>query len=865
MSRPMSLIARFFLFILICSFASLGAAGDGSMDGVWTRVGSAELQLRNEPGLTPWIQPQRYKAVRLSAVPLAGILDQAPVELSGDAERRQVVLTLPTPDGRFEAFEIVVSSVMEPELETWMADQGWPMRTYRGVSLDNPATSVRLDWGGPAGFHASVLSPRASYYVDPYWKGNTVLYTSYFRSEYLREDHDFRCFFESSAKALGREKSGSSTTGNLRSYRLVVAATGEYTAFHGGTKPAGQAAIVTTVNRVNQVYENDLSIRMVLVGNNSDVVFTDAGTDPYTNGDGVAMLSQNQAECDATIGDANYDIGHVVSTGGGGIASLGVPCRAGVKARGVTGTSNPVGDPFDIDFVAHEMGHQWGGYHTFNSVTSNCGGGNRNSSTAYEPGSGSTIQAYAGICGADNLQPNSDPYFHGISLDEMLNYSAGLGACSSNAPGSNPNAPTVDAGAAFTIPVSTAFELSVASSNDLDGDAMTYTWEEFDLGAPTALTDGDNGSSPIFRTWPPATSISQLFPNDGVTPAAGETLPTTDRTMTFRLTVRDNNPGGGRVGEDTTTVTSTTSAGPFLVTTPNGGESWDGTETVTWDVAGTAGGAVSTANVDILLSIDGGATWPTTLLSGTPNDGSQSVTLPDVDTNAARIKIMASANIFFDTSDGNFAIGTVVNQTLHDQSTLCSGNASTSQYFPDFTAGTDLADDFTVPPGERWTLGAVSAPGVFTASADPLQSANVFVWSNSGGLPGAVVSGCSFLSLAPVGGLSDPNIAVNLPGTCVLDPGTYWIEMQAVLPFGATSSQWFWTHNTGTFGAEFAYRDVVDLLSTGCTVWTTQGTCLGAPESELCFTISGSNGVGDVIFEDGFESGNLSAWSSSVP
>jgi len=843
-------------------------AGAGSIDGVWTRVSAAEFESRKDPGLSPWIQPQRHQAVRLSATPLAGILDRAPLEFSADAKGRQVVLTLPTPDGGFEAFEIVESPVMEVELEIWMAAQGWPIRTYRGVSLDHPATNVRLDWGGPGGFHASVVSPRRSYYIDPFWKGDKVLYTSYLRSDYVRDDRDFRCLEASAAKRGSILKSGASTGGNLRTYRLVVAATGEYTAFHGGTKAAGQAAIVTTVNRVNQVYENDLSIRMVLVGNNIDVVYTDGTTDPYSNGDGLAMLDENQTECDTTIGSSNYDIGHVVSTGGGGVASVGVPCIADFKARGVTGSSNPVGDPFDIDFVAHEMGHQFGGRHTFNSVAGNCGGGNRNSTTAYEPGSGSTIQAYAGICGADDLQSNSDPYFHGISLDEMLNYAAGSGACSSNASAGNPNAPIVDAGGAYTIPISTPFELSVASSTDLDGDTLTYTWEEFDLGAAAALADGDNGSSPIFRSWPPATSMSQLFPNNGVAPAAGETLPSTDRTMTFRVTVRDNNPGGGRLGEDTTTVTSSTSAGPFLVTAPNGGELWDGTETVTWNVAGTAAGAVNSANVDILLSTDGGVTWPTTLASGTPNDGSQSVTLPDVDSSAAQVKIIGSGNIFFDTSDGNFNIGTVVSQTLFDQSTLCGGTAWPSQFFPDLNGGVgvELADDFTVPSGERWTLGAVSAPGVFSSGSDPLQSANVFVWSDSGGLPGAVVSGCSFLSQAPVGGLSDPTIAVNLPGTCVLDTGTYWIEVQAVMPYNSpTNSFWHWAPNTGTFGAEYAFRDVSDLFALGCPVWAAQSSCLGETETELCFKVSGAKGDLGLIFEDGFEVGDTSVWSKTVP
>jgi hypothetical protein len=840
-------------------------AGDRSTDGVWTRVDSAELELFKKTGREPWIQPQRFHAVRLAAAPLSGILDQTAMEFTRDAEAVQVVLTLPTPDGRFETFEIVESPVMDPKLEAWMASQGWPIRTYRGISLDHPATSVRLDWGGPAGFHASVISPGRSYYIDPYWKGDRELYSSYFRSEFSKGDRDFRCLVEEGPNHWSGAKAGASTGGNLRTYRLVVAATGEYTAFHGGTAVAGQAAIVTTINRVNQVYERDLSIRMILVGNNMNVVYTNGATDPYTNGSGATMLGENQTNCDAVIGTANYDIGHVVSTGGGGIASLGVPCNVSFKARGVTGSSSPVGDPFDIDFVSHEIGHQWGGNHTFNSVTGSCSG-NRSSTTAYEPGSGSTIQAYAGICGADDLQSNSDPYFHGVSLDEMLDYAAGGGACSVNISASNPNAPTVDAGASYTIPINTPFELAVASSDDLDGDSLTYTWEQFDLGPAATLAAGDTGSGPILRSWPPSADMFQLFPNNGVTPATGEILPTTNRTMNFRLTVRDNNPGGGRLGEDTTTVTSNTSAGPFLVTAPNGGELWDGTETVTWDVAGTAGGAVSTANVDILLSTDGGATFPTTLLSGTPNDGSQSVTLPDVDTSTARVKIMGSGNIFFDTSDGNFNIGTVASQTLVDQSTLCTGIGEPSQFFTDFGPGgqgTDVADDFGVPSGEQWTLGGVSVEGTFIGSG-PLTSANVFVWSDSGGLPGAVVSGCSFLSQAPVGGLSDPDIEVNLPGTCVLGAGTYWIEVQAVMPF-TPNGQWFWRRNTGTFGAEFAFFDEFDLFGIGCTTWASDSSCFDQAVTELCFTVSGAKASTGLIFEDGFESGDTTVWSNSVP
>lgn len=648
------------------------SAVDGNADAMWRAV----PQIPPHHALAePWIRPTAFEAFDLDPDALQQTLALAPLEFTVGVDDIKSIIALPMPDGTMARFLFVESPVMAPEL----AAKYPRIKTYLGQGIDDPMATLRFD-SVPSGFHAQIRSPNGTVYIDPYTRGDTRLHVSYYKRDYVSPAQPFQCLTtEADAPRIARSSQSVLAFGEtLRTYRTAIACSGEYTSFHGGTVEDGLAAIVVALNRVTGIYETDVAVRMELVANNDLIVYTDSETDPYSGSCGE-LLGQNQSNLDDVIGSAKYDLGHVFLVGSGGCAALGVIC-SNSKAAGQTGLTPPIGDPFYVDFVAHEIGHQFGASHTFNGTSGSCGG-NRSGAHAYEPGSGTTIMAYAGICFFDNLQSNSDANFHSDSIDAIVNHTtfgSGAGCADLFSTGNRP--PTVDAGLDYTIPSQTPFILT-ASGSDPDDDTVTYAWEERDLGPAQRVSQPDNGSSPLFRTWPPTTDPSRTFPRLpdllNNTTSTGEQLPSTDRTMDFRVTVRDHRAGGGGVAYSEMTVTVTTSAGPFRVTSPNvNGPTIGDSVMVTWDVAGTDGSPVNVTGVNILLSTNGGNTFPITLASNTPNDGSELVLLSGIETDTGRFKVEAVGNIFFDVSDENLTIEMCIGAPLAecDDGDPCTAN-----------------------------------------------------------------------------------------------------------------------------------------------------------------------------------------------
>lgn len=629
----------------------------------WTPISESTIK---ETANDRKIIPNRYQLLSLDVSSMVAFMDKAPQEFTPEAKQQPAILMLPLPDGKFGRFSVVKSAIMEQGL----ADQFPTFRTLGGQGIDDPRATVKIDWTD-YGFRAQILSPQSgAIYIEPYSFDSKQNYTCFYKKDLTPKAPPIEEVLPetlASAHTAARTNAGQCVAGTLRKYRLALACTGEYARKVGGaTVTVSQALsfIVTSVNRVDGVYETEVAIRLVLIANNATVVFVNPATDPFNgNNNANTLINESQSVINSRIGAANYDIGHTFSTGGGGLAGLGVVCNNNQKAGGITGSPTPTGDGYDIDYVAHEIGHQFGGDHTFNAATGSCGGNGSKLANA-EPGSGITIMAYAGICAATNdLAPHSIPYFHALSLNQITAFSInGTGnSCAIKIITGN-TAPVVNAGADYIIPINTPFMLT-GSATDIDGDPLTYSWEQINVGAPFSSWNAPSGNNaPIFRPFDPVPSSTRYFPklSDQVnnTTTIGEILPSYARPMSFRLTARDNKAGGGGVCFDEMAIT-VNAAGPFVVTSPNTANvQWiaGASKTVLWQVAGTNAAPINATNVDIELSTDGGLTFPIILKSNTPNDGTESITVPNNPTTQARVRVKARGNIFYDISDEDFTI-----------------------------------------------------------------------------------------------------------------------------------------------------------------------------------------------------------------
>ena len=571
------------------------------------------------------------------------------------SSKNSTKIFFPDEIGRNIAFFVSESPVLAPELSAKYPD----IKSYSGYCVDDPNTKISFSVSHK-GIQVMVVHPDKAdnTYIQ---KTSRNDYVAYSREGISKKENDFLCATKSS---ISKDISGSTLRPVddrvLRKYRLAVSASGEYTEFHGGTVADALAGINATVTRMNQVFETDLALTLEVVANNDQIIFTDADNDPYGNN----LNAEAQNTLTDIIGEANYDIGHLFHRGAdsGDAGFIGRICVDGEKGSAFSSAATPRGDTFDIDFVAHEIGHQLGANHSWSFESEGTG-------VQVEPGSGTTIMAYAGITQENNVALMSDPYFHYISIVQIIENLKSKSCGELVALTNNP--PVVDAIPDYVIPASTAFQLTGSASDPDSGDNLTYTWEQIDDGV---VSQGSFGpTNPVganFRSLKPSTDPTRYFPqlqrvlNGNLTQSlptvnsAWETVSSIQREMNFALTVRDNAAGGGQVVSELTTVNVVDTGDAFAVNSQPSGTSYTAGEIheVRWNVANTNEAPINTPLVDIVLSTDGGLTFQTLLAEATVNDGSHNVLIPGTAATNARIMVRGNGNIFFAVNEADFAI-----------------------------------------------------------------------------------------------------------------------------------------------------------------------------------------------------------------
>ncbi|KMQ60311.1 hypothetical protein ACM46_17200 [Chryseobacterium angstadtii] len=598
-------------------------------------------------------------------------LQKAPARF---ANAKGVVVSIPAANGKLEKFQVWEFSNMAPELQAKYPD----IKSYVGTGIEDPSAVLRFSLS-PVSFSSMITRSGITEFIEPYTEDRKVYAVFDSNAKRNQEKEPFECSTMDAVEksALGMHNEGTQKkVAGFNVFRLALSCTGEYAQYHltaAGTpatatdaekKAVILAAMNTSLTRLNSVFEKDLSLHFNLIANNEVVIFLDPATDPYTTfGTGSA-----QTAISTRVPAGDYDMGHLIDKrNANGVAGLGVICINNQKARGYTSCNFPEGDSFDIDYVAHEMGHQLGANHTFSLYLDGSG------TSEVEPGSGTTIMAYTGIMGDnDDVQFNSNDYFHAFNVTEIKNTINGV-ACGANTPFVNP-APVVNAGLDYTIPKSTPYVLK-ATTTDANTASYTYTWEQMDA-AGDPETDANTiayptkPAGPNFRSVVPVSSPVRYLPDfnkvlAGVLTTRWESVSSVARNLNFNVTLRTNHPIDPQTSKDAMVVTVNAAAGPFVVTAPTFGQSLSsgGAFNVTWDVAATNAAPINTANVNIKLSTDGGQTF-TTIAANTPNDGSEQVTIPAGSSSAnAFLMVEAVGNIYYAVSPSFVIDYTVTDET----------------------------------------------------------------------------------------------------------------------------------------------------------------------------------------------------------
>ena len=640
--------------------------------GAWKKLSTSQFAPESLIRTSSYSENQVLFTLDLNEFRLA--LTNVPAIFSGNTG---ATVYFPNSKGELEKFYVWENSNFEPALQA----QYPGIRSFSGNSATDLSATIRFSID-PRGIQTMVMRPEnGNEFIEPYTKDNSV-YVLFDTKTRNTPKMPFACGTVEQVLThdLLDDAALTNRASNLsyKTMRLALSCVAEYTTFYGGTVAGALAGMNATMTRVNGLLERDLALHLNIIANNAAVIYTNANTDPYSNGatgSGGTWNAELQNTLTSVIGEANYDIGHLfgASGGGGNAGCIGCVCVDGNKGSAFTSPSNniPQGDAFDVDYVVHEMGHQLGGNHSFSYATEGSG-------VNVEPGSGSTIMGYAGLTSYD-IQNNSDAYFTFANI-KQIQTNLGTKTCPISTPITNnaipvitfpvPSANTSNPTTVFTIPKSTPYILKGVVT-DPDGDAMTYTWESIDSAGTTSsgansVASPTKATGPNFRSFPPSNSPNRYMPAyasvlSGVLSTQWESINSTGRNSKFAFTARDNHAGGNQQ-TNTTSITVTTSAtvGPFAVTSQNTlGEAWaqGATKTITWDV-NNANTLAGSANVNIKLSIDGGQTFPYTLAANTANDGNEDIVVPATPASlTCRLMIEPTANIYYAINSKVFYIG----------------------------------------------------------------------------------------------------------------------------------------------------------------------------------------------------------------